>query len=510
MSNPNPAAHSSNLPRWFCLLLLVLLAGYGVFLARHSTVAAGGSDSSGYLNSARLLASGRLADQLRVPTEFGQIEGADRLLFTPYGFYPAPEGTTLPPTYPPGLPLFFAAASKVAGWTVGPLLVEVLGALGAIWLLYLTARELGIRPGLAIAGAAVLAACPLFIFLAIQPLSDLPATTWVLAAVYAALRARHHAGWAAACGALFAIAVLVRATNSVVLPALVVFLGADWRRLALLVAGGVPGAVWLAAYNFILYGHPARSGYGDDIYSSFAWAHIPGALVDFARWLAILLPAIILALPLAIPLARGLPSRFVAALALWFVAVIGFFASVAFSHESWWSLRYILPAVPALILAALLGLEGLAGRFAFLRRPGVLHGAAVCLVIWATVSAGYWTRKFGVFYTQGYENVYADASRAAARTLPAGSLVVSAAFCGALHAYTDFPILRFDQIDPGRFERFAALAAGSGRTVAAVLFEVEEAEALRARCPGTWTRVGGMKNVSFWRLSGPAPAAAPK
>ena len=39
-------------------------------------------------------------------------------------------------------------------------------------------------------------------------------------------------------------------------------------------------------------------------------------------------------------------------LALWFGAVIALFACFAYSHESWWSLRYVLPAMPALILSA--------------------------------------------------------------------------------------------------------------------------------------------------------------
>src|SRR5207247_606421 len=99
-------------------------------------------------------------------------------------------------------------------------------------------------PALAAAGAAVLGGCPIFVFTSIQPLSDTLATTWTLASVFTALRARRHAGWAVACGAAFSVAVLVRSTNAVLLPALVVFLGLDWPRLARFVVGGIPGAAW--------------------------------------------------------------------------------------------------------------------------------------------------------------------------------------------------------------------------------------------------------------------------
>ena len=87
------------------------------------------------------------------------------------------------------------------------------------------------------------------------------ATTWCLAAMWAALRARRDRRWAAACGVAFGIAVLIRPTNAVLLPALVVLLGFDWRRLGLAVVGGLPCVAWLAVYNHSLYGGALRSGY---------------------------------------------------------------------------------------------------------------------------------------------------------------------------------------------------------------------------------------------------------
>jgi hypothetical protein len=495
-------------PRLLRLLFIVALAGYALFLAAHSTSVAGGSDSSGYLNSARLLASGRLHGELRVPAEFGPQSELDRMQFTPFGFFPYLEPPALPPTYPVGLPLHFAAASKLLGWHLGPLSVEIGGALAAIILLYLIARELELRPVLAAAGAAMLGACPIFIFTSIQPLSDTLATTWTLAAVLPALRARRHRGWAAVCGAAFAIAVLVRPTNAVLLPALVVFLGLDWRRLALLVVGGLPGAAWFGYYNHTLYGGPLRSGYGP-IHETFDAAFIPGALVDFARWLALLLPAVLLILPLALPFAREVRNRLLVGLALWFGAVIAFFGCVAFSHESWWSLRYILPAVPALLLAALLGLEAVARRFPVSQRPALLNAAAGFLALWTIIGSAYWTRKLAVYYVKDYEQAYADSARAAFHTFPKESLVVSAATCGALYAYTDFHILRGEQLDPARFAHFATRAHAAGRPICALLFDVEEKDILRERCPGEWQRVASVRNLGLWRLTPPVAVASP-
>src|SRR5688572_29915175 len=70
-------------PRWFVWLGLIALAGYALFLGAHTTVVAGGSDSSGYLHSARLLATGRLQTEVRVPPEFGVPSEVTRKHFTP-------------------------------------------------------------------------------------------------------------------------------------------------------------------------------------------------------------------------------------------------------------------------------------------------------------------------------------------------------------------------------------------------------------------------------------------
>ena len=160
MSNPNPSAHPAPASRWFVSVALLALAAFGVFLATHATTVAGGSDSSGYLNSARLLASGHLQGELRVPAEFGPPSALNRSAFTSFGFFPYPDRTALPPTYPTGLPLHLAAAGQLLGWHLGPLVVEVGGALAALCLCYLTARELRLRPALAAVLPALRERCP--------------------------------------------------------------------------------------------------------------------------------------------------------------------------------------------------------------------------------------------------------------------------------------------------------------------------------------------------------------
>ncbi len=505
MSNPNPPAAAARAPRWVRWLGLLALAGYAFFLARNSAIVAGGSDSSGYLNSARLLAGGRFFTDLRAPAEFGPRAALDPMHFLPQGFFPSADTTKLTPTYPTGLPLHFAAAGKILGWSVGPAAVGLLAATGALGLCYLVARESGVSVGLALAGAVTLAAFPVFIFTSVQPLSDTLATTWTLAALFAALRARRARSWAWVTGGAFAMAVLVRPTNVLLAPALLVVIGLDAKRLGLFALGGVPGAAWLAFYNHHLYGGALRSGYGD-VFAAFSFSYGAPTAVHFGKWLALLLPTALLALPVAAWLRRATRTWALVALSLAFAAIAGVYLFYEVSREVWWCLRFILPAVPPLIIAGLLGVEAFArGAGANSEAQGKRRNiAALALAIWAVAISCYWTPRLDVFMMKHYEQAYADGSLLARDTLPQDALVMSFAFSGALYFYSEFPVLRWDQIEAPTFARYVALTQKAGRPLCAVIFDWEEKDAFR-RCPGNWRRLKTIRNVGLWQLAPPNP-----
>jgi hypothetical protein len=525
-----PASPAAPRPRWHLWAGWLLLALYAWLLGRSTVVVAGGSDSSGYLNAARLLASGRLELDVRIPAEFGPRAAAIPMHFLPSGFFPGGrDPAALTPTYPSGLPLQFAGAAHLFGWTAGPFAVALLSALAAVWLTYLAARELDLPPPLAVAGAVVLAAFPVFLFSSIQPLSDTPATAWSMASVYAALRTRRQPRWALAAGAAFAMGVLIRPTNLLLAPAMLLLLGRvagvahfarsgtegnapptgkfalPVRRLLYFVAGGLPGALWLGFYNHTLYGHPLISGYGG-ISGAFSWAYGWPTAAHFARWLALLLPAAVLVLPLAIATRPELRRGTAVALLTGFAAVAGFYLFYRVSQEEWWCLRFLLPATPLLILAALLGVEALARRWSGGTARHVRNGAALALALWAIGSSFHWCRRLDVFRVPEHEQLYLAAATAARAHLPAKALVVCLHCSGSLYYYREHPILRWDQIGPEEFARYVALARAAGRPVCAVLFDFEEEDAFR-RCPGPWQRLARTGPAGLWQL-GPAPNAA--
>lgn len=496
MSNPNPPGPSIPAPRWFTWVALAALAGYAVFVFLNMAIAAGGSDSSGYLNSAKLFADGRTRTELRLPAEIAALPEVARNVFTPLGFQPVGDKTKISPTYPTGLPLQFALAGKIMGWQSGPAVFIAGCACLTVWLCYRIGRQLGLTYELAAAGAAILGACPVFLFSSFQALSDMPAALWCLLSLYCALRAREAANWAAACGLAYSMAVLVRPTNLLFAPALLIVLGLHPGRLARFVAAGIPAAGWLAWYNNYQYGGPFDSGYGP-ILTAFELHYGWPTLVHFSKWLAIVLPAAVLLLPfcaLAHPATR---ERGFLALAVAFVAIGGLYLFYNISHEVWWCLRFILPVLPALILMAMLGTEAVA-RGPGARWPrGFRPLAAGVLAGWAIGMSAYWSPVLHVHMIKRYESVYAEASLAAQRTFSTDTLVATSAFSGAMYFYTAMPIVRSDLVEAADFARYIAPARASKRPVGAVVFDFEEAQ-LFARCPGTWKKIGSHANVNFW------------
>jgi hypothetical protein len=480
---------------WKRLALLALL-GFGVYLALHFALVAGGADSSGYLNSAKALAEGRLTDPIRAVPE---IEGRT-WLFVPMGYWGEQDRNFVVPTYPPGLPLIFAASSFAGDWYWGPLLACVLGAVAAVWLCFLCAREAGVSTPLAVAGAVSLALSTMFLFSALQPMSDLLATTGCLAAVWAAQRACRTGApwWALACGAIFGLGVLVRPSNIVLLPALVLLLW-NWRRLLWAALGGLPFAVFLAIYQNALYGHPLRSGYGS-IQSMFHADLFARTIAHYATWMPRLLPLAVLVVPLAFLLPWRTRGREIAAMVAWFVAVFGFYAFYFCTHESWWYLRFVLPAFPALIVLALLGLDGAIARLRAWQKVARL-AAAVALT---GVALGFSVRENsaqGIFGAQADQFAYADVCGWANANCPPGSLIVCMQGSGAVFFYTRFPILRWDNVKPAEFAEHARRLRAAGRPVYALIEEWEQERAFRDHAVERWEQVTAIGGFRVWRLA---------
>ncbi len=495
MSNPNAPAAA---PRWIRLLGLGGLLALGVYFSIYFHPIASAADASGYLNSAKLLAHGQLTTTSRVVPE---LKLSSTFQLVPLGFTCEPlEGSIrLAPTYPVGLPLQLALVSFVAGWNVGPYLVCVGAALAAVWLCYLTARELGVSPALAVAGAAALALSPVFIFIAVEPLSDVQAAAWCLAAAYAALRA-HRAtgfGWAVACGFAAALAVLVRPSDILLFPSLALLVGRGRQLLAVALAG-LPAAAALLAYQHHLYGDALRSGYGS-IFDIFYLSVFPLSVAHYAKWLPWLVCPALLVLPFVTLAHVRENARVLAALWLWLGGFLLFYAFYEVTPTEWWCLRFVLPALPALILLAQLGAERFGRRF--VRAPGFI---ALGLVAWTAVVEPYWSHRLRVLGQSQVDPAYVEVTDWMRAKLPPESVAMSMVATGAIFYYTDFRLLRWDCMTAQEFQRYAATLQRTGRPLYAALFEVEREQAFREHLPGRWEKVRDFKSAAVWKWLGPS------
>lgn len=482
------------------LLTLAAIALYGAVMVRHSASAVGGSDSSGYANIARALVSGRVAERVEPLDRFALPDDHFRI-FMPLAYTSGPQPRTISPFYPVGFPLHVAVAALISGWKAGPYLVSPLLSTLSLLFMYLLGRELGLARGLSIAGAAMLGLCPIFVFQGLQPMGDVAATFWGIVAIWAGLRSRKQRGWALLAGFAFGIGVLVRPTSLLlIVPAL---LALPWTRghLLLFGCGGAPTAIVLLAYNAAAYGSPWRTGYGEiGLLGLISLRDFGARLGHYVYWLFYMLGPLPIALWLGVAIDRLINWRLRALVISWF-GIILIFYSCYFHFDAWWYTRFLLPGIPALLLGALLAVQGIAVRC---RKNWPATGRAVIPAV-----------GLALLFTLGYEWVALErleglsigASQAAHRVscqradllLPRQTLIVSMEMSGALKFYTDRTIVRWDWVMPEMLAMLKARAAAQGYGWAALLMPHELEEAQR-RLPGKWTRITETGPISLWRL----------
>ena len=354
-------------------MLALLVACVGVY-AHYQVRVAGGLDSYGYFSTAALIASGRLSepqplaavlpfdDAINAAAPLGQIGGAD--------------GRSSVPRFPIGFPLLMAAL--LAFGPSGPFYAPLLMACVALALAYLIGREAGDHTT-GLFAATLVAIDPLFAAYATQPMSDVPATCWLLAALWLALRPQAAGGpWQGiAAGMCAGMAML---TRPALLPAIIV--------LVLVAAGGKPrrlqratGAIVLAfiavqaVLNVKLYGSPAASGYGPASHMfELSPVRLAANLANFGKWLTYSHTALFWLLwPAALVILRRQRSA-------WQMSAIAGAAAAPylfyFVFDDWESSRFVLPSI-ALVLILFARALGEVTRPAPAARPIALFAIAL-------------------------------------------------------------------------------------------------------------------------------------
>jgi hypothetical protein len=482
------AAACRKLP-WLALALWLFLLSF------HLDTYAGSSDSSGYLNLARMFQHGQTLLPIRRP-ELAPLGQVEKERFVPLGFI-ARDETRMTPTYPPGLPLLIAGAGALMPlpWASG--LCSLLHLAAFMLLTRSLARCAGLSSGWSWAAGWVAGFSPLTVFMGLQPMSDLPAAVWATAALIAAWKARERSSWALAAGACVGLAVLLRPTNVLLFaPVLLLLLsfesvGVLFRRLGLFAAGGLPMGVFLLLYNRSLYGSPFLTGYGS-AGSMFSGEWVGMTLLHYARWLPVLLSPVVV-FSLGFPFVRTVPPPLKRALLLWILLLGGLYAAYSCTHETWWYHRFVLPFFPALTVASLVTLRALGDKLGSRMRglePFRASGFAFCLMflIWQGVRLDW-------MYTAEENRGYKEAVEWVEKSDPQ-CLVATFQASGALIHYT-----RLSFMDARKPENAALLieaARRSGRPLYAIAFDFEKS-LVENPASGCWRKVHETPWIKIYR-----------
>lgn len=482
------------------------LALYAWILAWNVGAVAGGSDSSGYMNHARLLAGGHVHVQPRTIKGLPRAH-ASPFLYVPLGFKPAPDGDGIVPTYPAGFSLFVLAVKPLVGWRYAGDLVVILHSLAGLVATYMLGRVLGLTRAWAALGSAIVAVSPLYLMMSLQAMSDVPSLAWTTIAVLLAIKSRDRPGWAIASGAAAAVDVLLRPTNALVFLPVGVALGLAPRRWLLFAIGGLPGAVFSFAHSLAAYGSILATGYGDAS-ESFGSRYVPQSLANYARWLPALFTPVI-ALVLGLPWLVSARACTRALLGAWILPFACFYSAYVCTHETWWYLRFLLPAVPAMVVGGLLVLRGASGAGS--SRPAAWRakaafGTAVVLLVACAVGTNRALRPFAIGRK---EHRYEEVAAWMDKNVPKDAICVAMQASGALFYYTDFTFIRWDFVVEGDIREIESAIRTSGRPLYAVLFpfEYNDARVLGGRFPGHWSRVGSVDDIMIMRRDSDAPGS---
>ncbi len=439
------------------------------------THAAGGSDSSCYLNAAALLARGAVA--LDEPLARAAPWPNPALTFTPAGFTSSPvDPASLVPICPPGLPLVLAAfrALRISEFLAVPLLAAL-----AVWLTFAIGRRVD-RPLTGALAAALTLCSPTFLYQAVQPMSDVPATAWWLLAIACATVRENGSTRPARAGLAASMAILTRPNLLPLAAIIAVHLfarasGDRRRQAARFIAGLIPGVLLLAALQRGMYGSLFATGYGNAA-GLLSVGHVLPNLRRYAEWLlSVHTPFLVLA-PAAPFLMRRRAEGWL--LVTFSAATVGCYLPYLV-FDAWWYTRFLLPAIPLLAVLSVAALLGGLDRLAAVPSPVRLGVGSASVVIvmalWLTIAF-----ERHAFDLAELEQHYRRAGAAVASQVPPPAAIVTARDSGSVLFHFGRPTLSWDALPPDALDPALAFVRDRGYPPY-LLLETDEEPAFRER-----------------------------
>lgn len=475
------------------VLSAIALASIGYWMSYLSTIS-GGADSYGYVSASELLRQGRLVEPQPLAA---WLPVSDPLgVTTQLAYVPAPDGSGSVPGYPLGFPVLIAFATSLIG-ALGPYVVPPL--CGAVCLLL--AWRLGTRWYGPLGGWLALALVawePLVVTYAKQPMSDIPATMWVLLAVWW-LDADRPRPWLA--GLATGAAFVTRPGGLGAIVVLVAYAAwtseRRWSRVAAFAAGAVPFAFAQAWLQHTLYGSVGATGYGT-VAALYAGKSLGANLAIYAEglWRP---RSVVWFAGLAAAAATSPRRPLLLGLVMLVVSATPYLLYFEFDH--WETLRFVLPSIVLCAIAAGGGLASALERFTP-RTAGVAAGVAAAVVL---LSSARFLRAETVPAQPEQDARYTLTAARLSRETPPDAVVLAMQHSGSIRHYAARTTLRFDVIQPHEIEAVVAAIEARGLTVYVALEGVEQRQ-FEDRFADALTRLrrlplGQERNVHVWQLA---------
>ena len=485
-----------SVPAWLTrIALLTAICTSAATWLRFLLTTIGGADSYGYVSASSLIAQGRLIDEAPVAD---WLSAANRMFVaSPLGWMPSPDHTGIAPTFPIGVSAIMALFTLIGGANAVFFVAPMMAAI-TLALVYRLATE-WYDADTALLATALVSWNPLFITYAKQPMSDVPATMWMVLALVLAFRSTP----ATAFGAGLAVGAAVITRPALVVAAAVLPLvarrGEQPRFRAALAAAGVSIGVGVQmAIQHHLFGSPFASGYGA-AGNLFSIDHFTTNLAIYSRHLwtvagPLWLLGLLLGIIAARPEPRGKPALIFGAVAAPYLFYLPF--------DHWETARFLLPGLVPLTVVAADGLIKIV-RFPLNRAAAAAITCVIlAFVIWRSESL---LRASSVWEVSTLEERYPLAGDWINVNTPASSVVLANQHSGSLRWYGKRQTLRWDLIAPEQLAQTIRDVESRGGTIYVAL-EGDEVAMFNAKFanviePLRVDHVGRIRNVYFLRLS---------
>jgi hypothetical protein len=423
-------------------LLALLLAIVAIYAHLHVRVA-GGLDSYGYVSTASLLAGGRLTEPQPLasllPFESAAAAAA------PLGYVPSRDARNSVPRFPIGLPIIMAVFSIFGPG--GPFFVPLVMGYATMALAFLAGSA-------GLFAAVLVAVDPLMVTYSIQPMSDVPATCWLVAALWLKL---DNPSRPIAAGVCAGMAVL---TRPALLPAAVV-LGVVGKGTGSLFrpsrAKKAPGTFFAFGatllmfvavqllLNWTLYGSPVSSGYGPASHMfELSLSRLFANVSNFGRWLTYSHTALIwLVWPAALIILRR-------QMWAWQMSAVAAAAAAPYLFylvfDDWESLRFLLPAIVLVLILFARALSVVLSRLPTVRLQQLGQLSLLLIGLACAMASHRFLDREGVYRTANLEAKYALTGEWFRTHTSERAIVLAALHSGSIRLYGRRQTIRWDQI----------------------------------------------------------------